>query len=297
MLPFSAQDILRGVKKAYANPINAPQVRQYPRASGLSSCARAQAYSMAGAPGDKEWNRHEMAFTQEQGRLAEEITVEGIYEAANGTVEVVGVGEELSVDAEKVGYTGHPDGELHFRHNRGAAAHIHYWDDVDDDGLKWGFEHKHYGSYGYQKIQKGGILTGGADVINQCILYGYALEWDKVLICITAQDGSVNRRDLTRARKYKDPAKRWPDFLEPGMDNPKLLMFEVDLRPYYKTILPRLLLRAKALTEVAKSNILPAEVVREFEPEGMTFPCSYCDHYDTCVEDGQGNVPIPVLSE
>ena len=300
-LSFTANDILLGVGKAKQAEWNKPGVKEYPRASGLAGCARSSAYYMAGFAGDKDWDRPDMAFTQEQGRLAEQLTCGGIFEGSGRTVRVQFSNDELEVTGDSTSYTGHPDGELLFLGARADAptnALQTEWQDVDGEGLKWGFEHKHYGSYGYQKILKGGIFTGGEDVIHQSLLYGAAFGWDMVLICITSQDASVQRRDMSRARKYKDESKRWPLALKKGMDSPKLLKFEVDLRPLYKTLLPLLTNRAKALTEAMKTRD-PGDIEREHEPEAMAFPCSYCDYFDDCVADGPsvGGVRVPPLRD
>ena len=79
VLPFTAQDIRRAVQPAFMLGVNRVQERPKPRASGLGGCARSQAYMMSGTePSDTHEERDYSAFTQEQGRKAEDITVDAI---------------------------------------------------------------------------------------------------------------------------------------------------------------------------------------------------------------------------
>lgn len=281
-LPITVAEVMDGLAEAYAKPENAVQERSTPRASGLSSCARQQAYDMAGIKQATDWGRNEMAFTQEQGRIAEDLTIAGIKRT--NKVKVVNRQIELPEDC---GYTGHPDGELVFKFQE--------WEATDGNGLTWGFEHKHLGQYKYQQIQKRGLLEGAADYIIQTVAYGMALSWDACLVAITAQDASVIRRDMTRARKYKDTTKRWPDFVDPAHLHPKMILFALDLKELYPSMGQRIKLRAEQLSQ-SKHTLVAREGDPDADPPG--FPCSYCGHFDLCCSDGGGGVSImPVITE
>lgn len=277
-LPITAREVLEGLREASALPENARQERPVPRASGLASCARATAYDMEGLEATTDWGRPDITFTQEQGRVAEDLTVAGIN--ASGRLRVVNRQVELP---DNVPYTGHPDGEV-----EGVG-----------DGLHWGFEHKHFGEWKYNQFQKYGLeCEPGEEVLAQAIAYGMSLGWDAVLIAITSQDASVIFRDTNRAKKYKDTTKRWPDFVGEERLNPKLILFAVDLREYYPTLGPRVAARAEQLA-VGVLEHGAAAVQREADPsDDPSFPCSYCQHYARCRSDGEGRIRItPIFNE
>ena len=276
-LPITVAEVMEGLVEAFAKPENAVQERSTPRASGLSGCARQQAYDMAGIQHATDWGRNEMAFTQEQGRIAEDLTIAGIEQS--GTVRVVNRQIELPEDS---GYTGHPDGELVFK--------LQAWESTDANGLNWGFEHKHLGQYKYQQIQKRGLLEGAPDYIIQTVAYGMALGWDACLVAITAQDASVIRREMTRNLNAKNPKVRWAENLDPANANPKMILFPLDLRELYPSMGMRIKLRADQLTAALGPELIGREGDPTANPPG--FPCSYCGHFDQCLRDGGGGVPI-----
>lgn len=299
-LPITPQAILRGVTGPSLVE-NETHVATRPRVSSVASCARKTLYDMHGIEESHDWGRDEAAFTQEQGRLAEDITISGID--ASGLVRVVNRQVELN-DASPA--TGHPDGELEFRAYPDEGPHpdddpgsyeVPGWYDCDDNGRKWGFEHKHFGDYGFSQILKGGLFEGASSTITQVVLYGAARGWDACLVAITSQDASVVRRTMKQNRDAKKPKVRWTDDLDPNNSSPKLLLFAVDLRPLYKTLLPILDGRAAALAEAAR-ELSPCDIVPEGEPfwqededpkvaNGSGFPCSYCEHWKDCTDDLQ----------
>ena len=298
-LPISVKEVLLGVKEMGQLPENETQVREKPRASNLVSCARASAYDMAGVEGTTDWGRDDMSFTQEQGRLAEDITIGGMQMSNKVRV------RNRQIELPEAGsVTGHPDGELVFYGPRPDGIPPG-WSDVDQDGRKWGFEHKHFGQFGYTKILRGGLFEEAGDIVDQAILYGAGLGWDAVLIAITAQDASVIRRDINRSKNYKDKTKRWGLDLDPNNANPKLMLFAVDLIPLYISRLPILDGRAAALRE-ALAVFPPEAIVPEGDPfwqdsdddkiaKGSGFPCSYCDHWEKCCWDLQQSDPVVTI--
>lgn len=318
-LPVPVRDVLRGVGEANRLPENEVQKREKPRASSVSGCARACVYDMHATPESTDWERDEMPFTQEQGRLAEDITIGGLE--ASGELVVYNRQVELP-DSSPV--TGHPDGELGYRarnldeflagdYVRGLrdgeegetwshvkTSHV-FSREFASDGRVWGFEHKHYGEYGFTKILRGGLYENAGDVVDQVLLYGAALGWDACLVAITSQDASVIRKAIRRNLEAKKPKVRWAEELDPNNDNPKLLLFALDLRPLYALRLPLLDGRAAALAEAARvaepwaimpeGNPFWQESDEKGEREGSGFPCSYCEHWTKCCDDLKLNNP------
>lgn len=283
-LPLSVEQVLRGIHHApeYSLPENEVQVRTKPRASGLLSDAREVAYAMAGfpvsdPPEDRD-DRRDGKFTQEQGRLAEDITVAGI--GASGLVRVVN--RQISLPDDFF-VTGHPDGELeYYRATAGSGMQMSAgWFPTNDQGLKVGFEHKHYGRYAYTKIAKDGLVGGAPDLMAQIVLYGAALGWDACYVVITAQDASSVRFEL-RNKGIKDV-------------NPKMMVFMVDLREHYDTI-PLLQKRAEWFTQWATTDGNPRNVAIEAKMSKVTktaFPWGWSDYVSQAMADGQSGERAP----
>lgn len=291
--PFTADDFLSVVGQAFALPEN--EVREYakPRASSLASCARQQAYAMAGTEHDEigvEGSARQIdgALTAEQGRMFEDLSVRVIEEMGFSVVD-----RQLALP-DDYPVTGHPDGRLY----------------EGGDGLVWGFEHKHLGRYSYEKILKEGLLAAEPGFILQSGLYGDALGWDAALFVVVAQDSSAVRGDITANLRAKNPDRRWSVY--PGI-NPKVNIVPVDLRPVKHGLIPLAHERAEWLTDWKRRSGKPADVAREFDPtiteekwiadgEGgrvtvdrAPFPCGWCPYYAKCLADGPGGQAAPPL--
>ena len=239
-----------------------------PRASSLVKCARQQAYMMTDTPKTEE-ERPDFLFTVEQGRLAEEISISAINNS--GKAVVFGTGDkQISILKANPDFwaSGHPDGQLFLK---------------DEDGLSWGFEHKHMGRWQYEEILKRGLDSEPAiQAICQVAVYGAALDWDACLLVFTAQDASSIRSDITSNLRRKQP---WAH--RAMYDDCKMMVFAVDLRT--RTAITEMLeVRARWLTNWVDTDANPANVAREFDPqEGpLRFPCSYCPWHKKCMKDG-----------
>jgi hypothetical protein len=269
--PYTEEDVLRGIQTAYSDKGHRESPSR-PRASMLAQCARENAYYVGGVRTSHIRNdtSYDSTFTQEQGRLAEDITVAGIE--AIGNVRIVNRQIELP-DTSIV--TGHPDGEIEFR-NEGEAT----WSTVDSEGRKWGWEHKHFGRFGYKDIAEKGLFVSHPDIIAQTALYGMALNWDAVSIVITSQDASSIKFELRKMRRKV---------------NPKMMVFNLDLtNDVYPLLEGPLRDRAEALQKVVDETVKPEEVEREFNAT-ENFPCGYCVYQDRCKLDGQGTFKVPQL--
>jgi hypothetical protein len=239
--------------------------------------------------------RDHLKLTAESGRYMEDLTVD-VIEAGLG-YEIRDRQIELPPDYF---VTGHPDGRLH---RKGAADNDH----VLEDGCVWGFEHKFMGRFKYLKTFRDGLEAGAPDYLSQTILYGHALGWDKVMAVYLSQDASGLQAEANRAlqAKTRTVANSWP--LRDDW-NPKVLLFPIDLRPWY-TLVPSLNKRADDLARIVRDFGLGAvrregDGVQTYTDRGLTklaFPCGYCDFVDRCNADGNGTQvvePMPAqLSE
>jgi len=282
-LPLTAEQVLSGLYRApeFSLPENEVQKRTKPRASGLLSDAREIAYAMAGfPPTDPPENREDRLdgkFTQEQGRLAEDLSVAGI--GASGLVRVVN--RQISLPDDYF-VTGHPDGELeYYRAIAGSGMQQSAgWFPKNDLGLKVGFEHKHYGRFAYAKIAKDGLVGGAPELMAQIVLYGYGLGWDACYVVITSQDASSARFEL-RNKGVK------------GI-NPKMMVFMVDLREHYDTV-PLLQKRAEWLSEWAARDGDPRNVAIEANKVATTsFPWGWSEYVTQAMDDGQSGERAPL---
>jgi hypothetical protein len=272
IIPYTEEDVLRGIQTAYTSTGLGTTSPTRPRASMLAQCSRENAYYLGNVIPATIRNDGfgDSTFTQEQGRLAEDITVAGIE--AIGTVRVVNRQIELP-DSSIV--SGHPDGELEFRSDTGSP-----WSTVDSTGKKWGWEHKHFGRFGYKDIAEQGLFASHPDILAQTALYGLALEWDMVSIVITSQDASSIKFELRKMRRKV---------------NPKMMVFNIDLtNDVYPLLSGPLKDRAEALQRVAEGLVKPEDIEREFDGT-KNFPCGYCVYQDRCKLDGQGTVKVPQL--
>ena len=290
--PLTAAQLMGAARDAFMLPENRPRPHPKPRASGIGSCARQQAYSMAGVEvnnGGNNAGNPDGEITTEQGRIVDaEITQKLIV--ANG-LQVVNT--QISLPDE-FPMTGHPDGEL------GVL-----------DGLKWGYEHKQLGRWAYETVFKKGFEEGEPAYLCQTVSYGMALGWDAVYIVCMAQDASSTRSDARQNLSSKNPKVRWannPDW------NPKYQVYGLDLRQYYPTLGQRLIQRAEWLTDWYNNDGNPANVAREANPESTArdeyvvdakgditrvpsppFPCGWCPWMAACLADGNGGKSAPEL--
>jgi len=270
VVPISNWDILRNVHKAHELPENAIQKHTKPRASGLMGDAREIAYMMAGVPLSDPFvendERVDGKFTQEQGRLAENITADAIN--ASDSIRVVN--RQISLP-EDFFVSGHPDGEVVYLHDEDGLI----------NGLKFGWEHKHLGRYQYKEVVTKGILAGYPDIVAQALLYGHALGWDAAQLNITSQDASSMRVEL-RGKK-----------IHPDTDgHPKMLSYALDLRPLYDMI-PMLEKRAKWFSDWMENDGDPARVAVEAKSLTGVFPWGYSEYKSLAIADGPGSLVAP----
>lgn len=283
--PITRNEILAGVHHAFQLEQNEVQLRPKPRASGLFGDAREIAYSMAGTPISDDFSDYEKypdhvdgAFTQEQGRLAEDITCAAID--VSGAVTVIN--RQISLP-EDYFVTGHPDGEMGWVFfNPHAEEPKRDIGTVDADGKKWGFEHKHFGRFKIKELAKEGLWGAAPEIIGQMTMYGDALGWDYALLVVTSQDASSMRFEF-RSKAMKDL-----NF------HPKMEVFSVDLRPHYEELLPFLKKRAEWFSEWFKNSGDPRDVAIEAKKlDG--FPWSYSEYQTLAKADGQSGEKAPGL--
>ena len=167
--------------------------------------------------------------------------------------------------------TGHIDGEI--------------------DGTTIGFEHKHPGRYDFIRLLKYPFEEAVPGYVLQTVSYGAALGWTDTLFVMLAQDASGIRGEAAVNRHAKNPERRWAE-LGP---NPKVFIKQLDLTSFYKTTWPKLAKRAR---ELSGAGTAPGTIRREFDPEVRNrnnepvFPCSHCEWYDKCKQDGEGTIWI-----
>lgn len=302
-VPFTANEFIQAAYKLEL-PENAIQMRTRPRASSLGGCAREVAYQMAGVPQSNPSSRDSMngmdgpqrrdhgILTTESGRIIEDLSCNVIEHVPNG---LTVVDRQIELPA---GYfvSGHPDGRL--QQKDGAAGSD---PQVLQDGLVWGFEHKHVGRFKYLKIFKEGFERGAPDYFAQVIIYGKALGWDKVTVIVMAQDASSENMEATRAlqAKTRTAANSWP--LRTDW-NPKVQIYHLDLRPWY-ALIPKLTDRAQDISRIVQAQGAAAvrrdgDGIRTYEDRGITklaFPCGYCSYADQCNADGNGTEAVTPL--
>lgn len=307
-VPFTQDEF---VQAAYGLELdeNKVQRRLRPRASGLAGCAREVGYMMEGVEPsnpssadsmrgmDSPQRRDHGKLTTEGGRIIEDLSCEVIKHVPNG-LEVVDRQIELPADYY---VSGHPDGRLQSQHLslREEALGVR----TLQDGLVWGFEHKHLGRFKYLKIFKEGFERGAPDYFAQVIIYGHALGWDKVTLVLLAQDASGVQMEANQSlgAKTRTSKNSWP--LRDDW-NPKVQLAHLDLRPWY-ALVPRLNKRADEISRVVQQ--VGAAAIRR-ESDGirtkvdrgltkLTFPCGYCDFADRCNLDGAGTEPVEALPQ
>lgn len=248
---FTEFQLLQAVHHAFQLPENAPQVRSKPRASGLTSDAREVAYSMANVPKSnphsEQPDRVDMAFTQEQGRLAEEITIGALAQLGWPVTD-----RQIELPADYF-VTGHPDGII---------------------GYHTLFEHKLYGRFAYKDLARDGIWgSKGRDILAQAALYGDALGLDDVLIVVASQDASSIRLEFRQAA-----------FRNKGI-NPKVQLFRVDMADL-RPLIPQLKARAEFFIDWMATDGDPSHVAWEHDPNRDAFPWSYSEWRSRAIADG-----------
>ncbi len=292
--PFTRDDIFRGVYKINPLEANETRVRTKPRASSLAGDAREIAYMMSGLePTDPQVSRPDRidgGYTAEQGRRAEDLTIEALH-AERSDIRIVGrqvcighpacknadgtLGEQGPLDHWA---SGHPDGEIEFK----AAGQ---WLDREPNtpNLKWGFEHKMLGRFQIRKILTEGLLLGFPEVILQSLVYGSALGWDAVSIAIGAQDASSIKVERYRIKNEIENAHN------------KMMVFEVDLREY-AGLVPMLKARADWFAEWAKNDGDPTHVKVEAKDDNVdynAFPWGWSDYVTAAITDPPGTLEAP----
>jgi hypothetical protein len=297
-VPFTAEQF---VDAAYSLEldINKTQTHARARASGLGACAREQGYSYSGTPESNpqraDPRRAPGVLTTEQGRHVEDLSCGIIDHLPQG---LTVVDRQIEVPPFYP-VSGHPDGRL--QSTRVGSGHH-----TLEDGLVWGFEHKHLGRFSYMKTFKLGWEAANAGYMTQLIMYGKALGWDKATVLVLAQDASGTQFEYNNshyAKKITDNNK-WAQRTD---WHPKVQLFHVDLRPWYG-FFPQLTQRGDQIMKVTREQG-PAAIRREgdgvshamFErdPGGKgkpVFPCGYCSWVDRCNLYGNGTegiIPIP----
>lgn len=318
--PFNTADYLAAVGTTFEMDVNAVREHDKPRASSLGSCARQQAFMMAGTPHDETGKSEASArstdgeLTAEQGRMFEDLSVRVIENMGFGIVDrQLCIGHpkctpESIQGPEDFPVSGHPDGRL-VQMVRGEWK-MEPYDAPLADGLTWGWEHKHLGRYAYEKIIKEGLMKAEPVFIMQGGMYGYALGWDASLFTIIAQDSSSTRGDMTANLRAKNPAVRWATI--PGI-NPKVNIIPVDMKPVQHGLVPMGINRALWLSDWKKNDGDPGHVAREYDPtirvnkwvpdgaggrmeiEQAPFPCGWCPYLEKCLAAGGGGNSAPAL--
>lgn len=297
--PFSPIDLLRAVGNDL--PENAPQERSKPRASGLAHCSRQQAYSMANTPKTnlQEDEHPEAAFTQEQGRVVEDITCEAMGKSGFPVI-----GRQVTLPDDYF-VTGHIDGIMgkwvrDEEQILGTIAGVPVVSGTIEPSNQ-GFEHKHFGRYKYLEIFKQGLEMSSPEIIAQICMYGDALGWDSCLVVITSQDASGIKGEQTQQLKNATKLKKdgtpykVADWALREDFNAKVQLFVVEMAHYQKTLLPLLKFRAEWLSEWKAGGAEPGVVKREHNPWRDNFPCGYCEFKTKCLADGEGELEAPVL--
>lgn len=274
--PIDVEKLLSSVEEMVL-PENVPGKSNKPRASGLANCARQQAYSMHAVPITDKSDYHQ-AFANEQNRTLEDVTC-----AAMGIRNMPILNRQISLPADYP-VTGHPDGEVGFRFESDVARGFDK--ETDEEGLKWGFEHKVLGRYSYLDVFKQGLMASKPGYITQAMLYGDALGWDAVLFTVLSADHTSTKGEHTQASR---PSRANPEGQawthKEGWDA-KALIIPIDLRPL-APLLPVMKQRAADLSAVTN----PHTVSREYSGTD-NFPCNYCNWQKQCVADGDGDVTI-----
>lgn len=320
--PFTTESYLAAANSAkFVRPENERVPRYKPRASSLISCARQQLYDLTATP-ITNLPSLDAVVTQELGRMAEEYTRAVVPHIASELVEPeweglvlrsgwrTPHGQKSGQDALPDDYwiTGHPDFDLHQRRFKVWESEImpggpmmtnrqNEWKETLADGFRWGVEHKFYGAYQYEKtVQHPDPLVGAPGIVAQGLLYGDALGWDKVIAVVLAQDASLIRGKVTQARRYaatgkaKETRERNQLLLEQWERvNPKVHIFDFDVREMKHAYIPELRVRADAISELRQMEVNPDEVARERNPEKHPL-CSYCPWQARCEAVGRGGV-------
>ena len=305
--PYDTDMFLKAANsKSFVRPENERQRRLKPRASGLISCARQQAYQMAGVP-ETDVMQPDAVVTQEIGRLVEDYSVSVVPKIEDSPL-VVAPWEGLAIVGRQVSLpdsffvTGHPDGRVTQRKfmygNQGRSEYAN----TTADGLVCGWEHKVYGAYSYKEALYGNVVSGVPGAFAQGVIYGLGLDWDAVLINIIAADAAFIRGEMKRVAQYAETGKalKTRQSNQEKLDkfkgkNAKVEVKHLDLRPYKELFRGDFEARALALSQVSVDEVDPDTVMREKQPEGeKPYPlCDYCPFKTRCIEAGTGTLRIP----
>ena len=293
--PVTRDEILQAFGKSFTRPENVRQVSAKPRASSLASCARQQAYAMAGTEPDTIGTQgsllnYDADLTSEQGRV-----FEGLMERTFETMGIKVVGAQTTLP-DTYPVSGHPDGELDLSNYRQQALST---GQITHQSLgrqtRWGVEFKHLGRYSYKKTIINGLRTAHPQYILQAGLYGDALGWDAVLFVVSSQDASSIRGEATAAlRNYNRGPTRANRWVVDNDWHPKLHIETLEMAEV-SGLIPIAHARANWLSDWMANDSDPKSVRNEYDPENGQFPCTYCPYLASCLADGDSGYRAPDL--
>lgn len=269
------------------------------RASGIGSCARGQAYMLAGTPKSNAQrdnpDRVDQQYANEQGRQAEEISFHAIENQPGRTVRLVVVGRQAEVPA-RFPFTGHPDGQLAWllageewaELSEAEQARRLYFTPAmfgreGDEKFTVGVEHKNPGAVSYKTVLRQGVASAKTGWLYQGALYAEAFAWDYLLVVTVALDASATRTPQLGLLKYVEERHEVKAHFD---------LF--DMRELRAAWYKKLARRAQVLNTNHAEGGEPGAILREFKGSDR-FPCGYCEWQDRCNIDGDGIVAVPKL--
>lgn len=294
-MPFTELEFFQAVSDYYEGKIaaNVPQARSKPRASSLMNEARSVAYSMANTPKTNptrdDPHKADSAYTQEQGRVSEDITVAGLTQLGyNVRGRQLCIGHEAceggTSEGAKVDHwaTGHPDALVDLPDGRVALVSFKMFGRFAYGGLWRDGIHK-------RRDDKGGYAKG-MELFAQEVVYGSGLITppDEVWWMVVSQDASSMRLEF----KWKSYAGKNP--------HAKGFFRAVEWEDLTHLI-PTLRARAEWFTNWYETDGDPAHVAWEKPcpenwrdlPATEIFPWGWTEYEDRAVADGPGFLVAP----
>ena len=265
-LPFTKAEYYAAIQK-YADNVQEElggRTREKVSASAIGDCSRKILADLRGIP-TTNLGRADSVVTMEQGRTFEEIPIEAFTRAGAFIERGMSLPDSYPL-------AGHPDGQLTFY---GDKANV--W-----DGYKWGWEHKLLGRYQYKETMANGFAIANPGYMAQILIYGHALDWDRVLVQVTAQDASSITAEYNQEKRKKEPAA-WAT--DPEFD-PKTLFFGYDIQAMFPLV-PQLHQRAAEILAIPEAK----DIAREYSGT-VNFPCNYCRVKDWCNTVGDGGIEV-----